>query len=147
LVAAALAGCASKGASPTEPAVSGLGVKATATTGVVRGLVVDDAIRPVAGVAIHETPGNHTAKTNAAGAFGFEGLAPGVHFLTASKPGYATVQQSSQVEAGVSDPVPVRLQVSQLPSAKPYHDVMKFRGHQIAGVTGQVPDNPAVGHK
>jgi hypothetical protein len=146
LVAAALAGCASKApGAPGAAAVSALGVQATATTGVVRGLVVDEAIRPIAGATVRETPGNHTAKTNAAGAFGFSGLAPGIHFLTASKTGYASVQQSTDVAAGVSDPLPVRIQLSALPSSKPYHDLVKFRGHEILGATALTPDNPVTG--
>src|ERR1041385_3354718 len=97
LSATALAGCATKaGSDPTdEKALEGLKVEATATTGVVRGIVVDTAVRPLAGVdlALRASPTKvlHT-NSSATGAFGFQGLESGTYFIKASKPGYAEVQ-------------------------------------------------------
>lgn len=116
-----------------------LSVKATSTTGVIRGIVVDDAIRPLAGATVKVAPGNRTTTTNANGAFGFEGLAPGTYFLTALKAGFATVQQSATVAAGDSEPPLVRILVNQLASSKPYHDVLKFNGNQAFAVTAFTP--------
>lgn len=116
------AGCASPAAPPDSDVPASLqavDLQATATTGVIRGLVVDEAIRPVprANIALGEGP---ATETNDQGAFGFSGLKPGVHFLTVTHPQYATVRASVDVVAGVHDPNPVRVQVSLVPSAQPY---------------------------
>lgn len=129
-----LAGCSQAPKHSQSDAVPGVAVQATRTTGVIRGLVVDAAIRPLAGATLHLRPGNATATTNQAGSFGFQGLAPGTYFLTASRRGYTTVQQSVDVAANVDEPAPVRLQVEQLPSQRPYHDVIHFRGNQAAAL-------------
>jgi hypothetical protein len=104
-------------------------VQATATTGIIRGIVVDQAIRPLAGVTVRIAANNQTSSTTAGGSFGFQGLAPGLYFITASKPGFASVQQSTEVVAGVNDPPPMRIQIQALPGTQPYHDLAKFRGY------------------
>jgi hypothetical protein len=134
LVACALAGCSSK-ATPAADPVADLDLHATATTGVLRGIVVDEAIRPVAGVTVHSSCLNQTTVTNANGAYGLQGLPSGTCFLTFTKRGYTTVQSSYDVQAGVSDPVVLRTQIAQLPNSKPYHDILKFHGNQAFAIT------------
>src|SRR5688572_2997273 len=84
-----LAGCSSSpegdGAGPD---FSDLGLDASDTTGLIRGIVVDDAIRPVAGANVTLTPGGQTARTTANGTFGFDGLAAGSYFLAVELYGY-----------------------------------------------------------
>jgi hypothetical protein len=85
LAAALLAGCSGSNPSDkssTEPTFDDLGLQATSSTGVIRGVVVDDAIRPVAGATVSLT-GESTGETvsTAAGTFGFDALAPGTYFL------------------------------------------------------------------
>src|SRR5688572_21410353 len=91
LAATALAGC-SGDASPKdrEPAVpdgafDGLNVKPTDETGIVRGVVVDEAIAPLeaAKVTLQGPGGSQETETNALGAFGFDGLEPGTYFVKA----------------------------------------------------------------
>ncbi|MFO1535559.1 MAG: carboxypeptidase-like regulatory domain-containing protein [Thermoplasmatota archaeon] len=129
LTATVLAGCASKAAQ--EP-IDDLGLRATPTTGVIRGLVVDPAIRPIEGVQV-VLPASGGAKersatTNADGLFGFEAVDPGSHFLRVSKPGYADTQHSVQVEAGDSAPPLVKVHLAAVPGAAPYVQSFKFDG-------------------
>src|SRR5690348_1474885 len=109
LLAGLLAGCASNPPTSTatgpQPTFDELGLEATSSTGVIRGLVVDDAIRPVPGVkvSVNSQPPAETTTTDQ-GTFGFDGLAPGTYFLQVSKPGYIAGQQSVDVVAGVAEP-------------------------------------------
>src|SRR5687767_9017090 len=85
MAATLLSGCTGGGGKPaqtTGPAADfeDLDLKATETTGLIRGLVVDEAIRPVAGADVGTTLPDGSARntTSAAdGAFGFDGLPPG----------------------------------------------------------------------
>lgn len=106
-----------------DDAAGGVDVEATATTGVIRGVVVDTGIRPIAGATVTLLVGgdSKTAQTNELGAFGFDGLAPGTYFVSATKIGFNTVQQSVDVAAGVSDPSPIRIKLQQDPALVPYY--------------------------
>jgi hypothetical protein len=129
LATALLAGCSGKGGAGAEAdPTADLGLEATKTTGVIRGVVVDQAIAPVAGVLVSLSGGGN-ATTNADGAFGFEGLEPGTYFLTAHKPGFADVQQSADVAAGVAEPPVVKVQMAADVSTLPTFDVFSFHGY------------------
>lgn len=126
LGAALLAGCsggAGDGASASlkeaEIAAENLAVEATATTGVIRGVVVDDALRPLPGATVTLNNGASTDTTQE-GAFGFDALEPGTYFLTASLTDYTTVQQSAEVVAGVSDPALMRVLLTAIPRLTPF---------------------------
>lgn len=129
--ASALAGCTggdSKGAAAGEPDFD---LQATATTGVIRGLVVDSAIRPLEGVEVALTVPSGEAKTvksDASGLFGFDGLPPGTYFLRAHKIGFFDVQQSAEVVAGESAPPIVKMLLAPNPSTAPYIEVYAFNG-------------------
>lgn len=126
-----LAGCTGgDGAEgPTDEDFDGLGLQATDTTGVLRGVVVDAAVRPMANVAIALAgPTQATATTTADGLFGFDGLQPGTYFLTATKPGYQATQQSAEVVAGVVDPPIVKMLLEVDPANTPYVSTLVFDG-------------------
>src|SRR5687767_10257567 len=90
LLPTALPGGSGGGGDSEDPAAGvdfdELELEATATTGVIRGIVVDEAIRPVAGAEVGTTlpDGAGARNTTSAddGAFGFDGLPPGTYFLT-----------------------------------------------------------------
>ncbi len=130
LAVIALAGCAEESAPPPVDDDLGLeeDLEATDTTGVIRGVVVDSAIRPIAGVTIQVQGQALEAVSNENGAFGFEDLEPGTYFLTASRIGYLPVQQSADVVAGDSMPPAVRMLMEQDASFNPYYKGQSFRG-------------------
>lgn len=142
---ALLAGC-SDGSPADVPSSADdfddLDVEATATTGVLLGVVVDGAIRPIKDVAVVVIqPGGDelNAKTDSEGRFAFDGLEPGSHLIRASHPSYAPVQSSADVVAGVQDPAIVRVLMERLFSQDPYSELIKFDGYLAcsysAGVT------------
>jgi hypothetical protein len=136
LLVSLLAGCTG---APAEEAPSAefedLGLDATATTGVIRGIVVDDAIRPVADATVVLTPGDKTATTTQAGAFGFAGLEPGTYFLKVERAGYNATQTSTDVVAGVAEPPIVKVQLVLNPSKLPYIEALQFSGFLSLGLS------------
>ncbi|MEA3165367.1 MAG: Carboxypeptidase regulatory-like domain [Thermoplasmata archaeon] len=133
LAAFLVSGCAGGGGAdpkaPTEPAIEDLGLVATDTTGVIVGVVVDDAIRPIAGVAIDL--GGATARStvsNDAGAFGFDGLDPGTYFLKASKPGFFDAQVTAEVVAGDPEPPVSKILMRANAATRPFVNVQVFEG-------------------
>lgn len=127
-----LAGCASP-ADPaqeaTPPAVEALELEATETTGVIRGIVVDEAIRPLGGAEVALRGASEAVTTTTQeGAFGFEGLEPGTYFLKVSKLGYSDLQLSADVVAGVAEPAPVKAILPRLAGYLPYVTVRVFDG-------------------
>lgn len=134
VLASALAGCtASSGKSSsgtsTPADFSNLALEATPTTGVIRGVVVDEAIRPLANatVAIARDPA-HVTTTKADGVFGFDNLAPGTYFLQIKRVGYLDVQQSAEVVAGVAEPKAVRVQLTRDASFLAYVEATVYDG-------------------
>jgi hypothetical protein len=137
LAASLLAGCAEGGGDGLDAAAAGLDVEATATTGVIRGVVVDEAVRPIAGAKVVLADGTETT-SNDKGAFGFDGLQPGLHFMTASALDHATVQQSVDVVAGDSDPAPVRVLLQSIPRATPFIEAFSSRLYFAGAVSTPV---------
>lgn len=132
LLAAALAGCAGgsqDGTSDSGPTFDDLGLQATSSTGLIRGVVVDDAIRPVPGARVALSgPSMAEGTSTGAGTFGFDSLLPGTYFLTVSKPGYFQAQQSVEVVAGVAEP-PIAKVLMQVDAANlPYVEAYVFEG-------------------
>jgi hypothetical protein len=132
LAMALLAGCsnAPKDAKSADgPSFDDLGLQATSSTGVIRGVVVDDAIRPVAGAKVTlagDAPQEQV--TTAQGTFGFDGLAAATYFLKVHKAGFADAQQSADVVAGVADPPAVKIQLLADASSAPYYETYVFDG-------------------
>lgn len=130
VLALLLAGCAADPPAPdeAEPEVDFGSVEATETTGVIRGIVIDEAIRPIAGVLVNLTTGQANKTTGDGGAFAFDGLEPGTYFLTASKFGFESIQTSVDVVAGVHEPPIVKVQLVAIPSQQPYVDTISRSG-------------------
>src|SRR5690349_19765988 len=116
-LALAVAGCANKPA----PAVPD-GVPAP---GEIVGVVVDDAVRPIKGVAVELTDLHQETLTDAGGNFHFEAVPPGGHALKASHGLYDTVQQTVEVAEGKAGST-VRIQLTRVVFATPYLQVQKF---------------------
>lgn len=134
ILAATLAGCSGGAGSPPAPDdgapdAAALGLEATPTTGLVRGVVVDDAIRPVAG-AVVSLAGDQAgeATTGDDGAFGFDGLQPGTYILRAHKLGFLDAQASAEVVAGEADPPAVKIQLLADVASLPYNQVQVHEG-------------------
>ncbi|HUR62302.1 MAG TPA: carboxypeptidase-like regulatory domain-containing protein [Candidatus Thermoplasmatota archaeon] len=140
-----LAGCA---AAPTAPSTSqtsaspasaghgatGQGAPASSTStaaaktlGAIRGVVVDEALHPVANATVRITTVDRSTTSGPAGTFRFEGLPPGSYFLEVRHPSHRTVQTSAKVVAGETDPAAVNVVMPVNPDAKPRVDVYKMR--------------------
>lgn len=148
-IAALLAGCAGGAAdAQTDDAdFSGLDLQASQTTGIIRGVVVDDAIRPVAGVVVNlqTEAGGQTATTNDDGLFGFQSLPGGTYFMTASKPGYTTSQSSTEVVAGVAEPPILKIRLVLDPATTPYVVTFQWNGFIECSMRVGVPTTTGVG--
>ena len=129
VLALSLAGCATE---PEPTPAEGLGeavqVEVTETTGAIRGVVVDDAIRPLAGVLVALAPGERFANTTEAGVYTFSNLEPGTYFVSASRFGYSSAQQSVEVVAGDREPPVVKVQLVRDPTQRAYVVSQQFTG-------------------
>ncbi|HUR61545.1 MAG TPA: carboxypeptidase-like regulatory domain-containing protein [Candidatus Thermoplasmatota archaeon] len=131
LVTVAFAGCATKATDDSgTTGVDGIDVAPTATTGIIRGVVVDTAVRPLANVHLSLKVGDRTMTTDsiANGGFGFEGLPPGTYFVTATKLGFNTVGTSAEVTANDANPPLAKISMEANPSTKPYLESYVFKG-------------------
>ncbi|MFA5943415.1 MAG: carboxypeptidase-like regulatory domain-containing protein [Candidatus Thermoplasmatota archaeon] len=132
-LAVVLAGCSGTDGSPADdPLADGaaeLELEATASTGVIRGIVVTEAIQPIEGATV-TLKGAQTGetKTNEGGAFGFDDLAPGTYFLIIHKLGHTDSQQSAEVVAGVADPAIIKVLLVANLGELPSYDMFHFAG-------------------
>ncbi len=135
MVGVLFAGCAESGEEPVQEDDIDLELSATETTGIIRGVVVDSAIVPIAGATITiESLGLETT-SNEDGAFGFQDIEPGVYFLHADKLGYFPIQSSVTVEAGVDKPPAVRLLLEADLDELPFVVLLKWDGHMMCGLS------------
>lgn len=88
--------------------------------GIIRGVVFDETISPVAGASVEVMDTETTATTGAEGAFLIEDLAPGNYFLRVSKGGFESVQTSTEVVAGLKSPPVLKVQLPRLPGSEPF---------------------------
>lgn len=127
-----LAGCGGKPAvqpeavREAEAAALAIPLEPSATTGILRGYVLDSAIRPVEGARIRLEPGNATTTSTAQGAFGLEGLDPGVYFLHVTRAGYLEGVVGAEVQAGQEDPDLVKVFLEA--AVGPFVEVLQLRG-------------------
>lgn len=130
LLTALVAGCAGDPSGPAEeddvPA-SIQEVEVTATTGAIRGFVVDEAIVPLEGVLVTLMNGLN-GTTGEDGGFVFNDLEPGDYFLTASKKGFGSQQAAATVEAGDEDPDITKITLPRLPSGTPFTQQQIWEG-------------------
>jgi hypothetical protein len=113
----AFAGCAS-----TESATPA-NLQSLEDLGAIAGVIVDEAISPVAGVAVFLSPGGtvepiRNTTTDAAGEFHFEALDPDVYVLTIADARFQNTSQEATVRAG--ETVPARITLTGLPGVVPY---------------------------
>lgn len=132
-----LSGCSDAGGAVEDADFSELELTATETSGIIRGVVVDEAVRPVAGATVDARgPDGATATTttNAEGLFGFE-VVPGTWFLTVGRQGYQPAQSSVDVVAGVAEPPITKILLNIDASQLPYVESYVFDGYLECGVT------------
>lgn len=132
LIATVLAGCADPDEAPVDDVEKRFddvdGPKATAETGVIRGIVLDEAISPVADVDVAIIGTQHSTTTDDEGIFLFGDLEPGTYFLSAARAGFNTTQTSVTVVAGVDRPAIVKVQLPRDPTSGPYVTLLQFDG-------------------
>lgn len=126
LVALALAGCSSGGGGETPGNEDKLDVDAA--TGGIRGVIVDQAISPVAGAVVTITGGLSTESASD-GTFNFTRLQPGEYLVTVGKPGFKGAQTSTTVVAGDPEPKVVKLLIERLSTATPFFEHYKLDGY------------------
>ena len=110
-------------------------VEATDTTGSIVGVVVNEAIAPIPGVVVAIASAQREATTDAEGAFVFNGLEAGDYFVSASKLGYSTVQQSATVVAGDAEPPLLKLQLVADPENLAFATTEIWEGFVSCAVT------------
>jgi hypothetical protein len=126
------AGCSGNAHKSADPLVQGnfddLGLQATSTTGVIRGLVVDDAIHPVANATVTIAGTQTKTTSDANGLFGFDSLEARTYFLQIAKRGYKSAQQSADVAAGVAQPPVVKVLLTADKGTLPYYEQTTHHG-------------------
>lgn len=121
-----------------------LGLEGDGDLGIIKGVVFDGAVRPLADadVLLLGNGENRTATTTEQGVFGFDRLPPGVYQMTVSKSGYSTVSQDVDVEAGVLDPSVTKFLLTIDAAQRPFYVFKDFRGYiecQASVVTYEPP--------
>ncbi len=129
-----LSGCAESAAPNNEPEeFENLETKATDSTGVIRGVVVDATFTPLSAATVAMQDGRETL-SDKDGLFVFADLEPGTYFLTATKAGYSTLQVSTDVVAGVDRPPVVKIQLVVDVSSLPFSELLNYNGFLQCGV-------------
>lgn len=139
LLGLALAGCSdSPGGQAGAGGAGGDGGEGTpggpTGSGSLVGVVVDDAVRPLAGANVSATgpSGTRTAVSDDEGSFRIDGLAPGVYVVDVSKPLHIARRQAVTVVEDV-EPEVVRFQLTFEASQVPYANVYKYDGFYECG--------------
>lgn len=126
-----VAGCFGGGGTTADATPDG----ATSTTGVLRGVVVDQAIAPIGDALVNVTGDGvrYNATTGDDGQFRFTGLKPGTYIVQSGKRHYSPHEQAATVVAGVDEPDMVRVQLVLEPSSVPFATVYKHEGWHECG--------------
>lgn len=140
----ALAGCSAGGDTPEEQAADDLAgdapeVEVTETTGGIRGVVVDEAVRPIKGARVEVTGTDKAFTTDESGLFAFSGLEEGTYFVKASHPLYGAVQQEAEVRAGVADPKPLKFLLPRVIEETPFVETLKYEGFIVCSTNAVLP--------
>ncbi|MFA5944152.1 MAG: carboxypeptidase-like regulatory domain-containing protein [Candidatus Thermoplasmatota archaeon] len=123
--AAALAGCASNSAPPDDPLDVGLGQARMA------GVVVDEAIRPIAAATIHVVDADLEAATDGDGAFQLA-VPVGERVVEVRHPTFAPVRQTVAVPAHGVEGLVLRLTLAA--SEAPYSAITKYDGFIVCSL-------------
>lgn len=131
LLSAVLAGCFGGAATPDAG-----GEVTRAGNGVLVGVVVDDAIRPLAGAFVNVTGDGVllNATTAEDGLFRFPDVKPGAYVVKVEKRDYSPHEQAVIVEGDVADPPIVRFSLVFEPDALPSAQVYKMEGFYECGI-------------
>ena len=130
LVATTLAGCSEPEAAAGPPALELAEVDNSVTRGSISGVVVDEAIRPIAGVNLTLLGPQLTVASNEGGQFIFEDLDPGLYTVSAAPLTAADgrlflgIQTTAEVVAGQT--AKVRMVLPPDPTPQPYHTIYKW---------------------
>ncbi len=135
VLALCLAGCASEPTAVPVEEDDGLTLTATKDTGIIRGVVVDPSIVPIADVTVRIAAEGLETTTNANGAFGFQDLEPGIYFVEATRLGYGNVQTSATVVAGEARPPSISIVMTADPSQLPSVVELKWDGYMVCGLS------------
>lgn len=131
-----LAGCSGEPPSAGERLgaveLDSLDVETTDQLGGIRGVVVDEAIRPVAGAAVTLGADAEPLRTNEGGLFSADRLEPDTYFLEATALGFLPARVVVEVYAG--QVAEVRVLLAADPSPTPFRQTIKFDGHIQASV-------------
>ncbi|MEK6985127.1 MAG: carboxypeptidase-like regulatory domain-containing protein [Candidatus Thermoplasmatota archaeon] len=138
-----LAGCAASDEEALPSSLTNfddLGGEATATTGLIRGVVVDTTITPIAKATV-VVNGESKAEitTDDQGRFLVDSLAPGTYLVKASAAFHHESQTTVEVVAGVSDPPITKVQLEPLFDQKPYSVPIKQTGFFECSQAGATP--------
>src|ERR1041385_3311885 len=140
VVLVVLSGCASAPAHRSSSATAETdGLVATKDTGLLRGVVVDEAIRPVAGahVTLSRTGWEGLqSESGLDGRFGFDALQPGSYVIEVNRTGFFTQTTTAAVEAGIADPPYVRVLLQADVGSQPYVTAIHFAGFIECAVRG-----------
>jgi len=123
-----VAGCSDPSATVTDEAEFGADLQATSDTGVIRGVVLDAAVAPVADATVVIVGQDRTTVTDQDGRFGFSQVPPGTYFVAASKLRYYSTQTSVDVLAGVADPPVTKVLLERVPGSEPLVVPMQWDG-------------------
>lgn len=126
-----LAGCSGGGGGEGEGSFDDLKGTASETTGILRGVVVDDRIVPIVGAVIdlRGTSERPNATTDDQGRFLFSELDPGTYFLQVTSPLHKAIQASADVVAGDEEPEVVRIQLERLFTQDPFSVQVQHEGY------------------
>lgn len=130
-----LAGCTGGGGGGDTggPAPPDVEVDPDSRFGAISGVVVDEAIRPVAGAVVQLISSGRNTTADEAGQFSFTQLEPGFYAMTATAPRFLATQASADVLSGSTAKVRVQLQPD--PSPVPYHVTYQHDGFMQAWAT------------
>ncbi|MGB1586696.1 MAG: carboxypeptidase-like regulatory domain-containing protein [Thermoplasmatota archaeon] len=137
LLVTALAGC-SEATEPVPDDEFGefeQELEATEDTGIIRGVVVDTAVVPIAGVTVNVQGRDLVQETDENGQFGFDGLEPGTYFLELSKIGYIPVRANAEVQAAVAQPPVVKVRMEADLANIPYASTQHHKGYYQCGLS------------
>ena len=132
LLLALLAGCADK--SGGDPAAADQALSGETGSGSIVGIVVDEAIRPLAdaNVSANGPSGTLQAVTGPEGGFRFDGLAPGIYIVEVGKRLYIGQQKAVTVVEDV-EPETAKFQLTFEQSQVPYSNLYKLEGFYECG--------------